>query len=91
MRLSAEEFEIVRKELAICSDESKTEQKEKLIEYMKEPVATEARNRMGCSENWYDPYYAISRTFTLTEIKHMSIVQIDDLIRLANNISEGLY
>ena len=28
-------------------------EKEKLLEYIDNPVLTGARNSMGCSENWY--------------------------------------
>lgn len=34
-------------------------EKEKLLEYIDNPVLTGARNSMGCSENWYSPYYAM--------------------------------
>lgn len=69
---------------------SKT-QKQELLEYMLYPTTTMARNIMGCSENWYDPYYAINQTFTIDEVKQMSDDEVHRLLRLANNISEGLY
>lgn len=69
---------------------SKT-QKQELLEYMLCPTITTTRNVMGCSENWYDPYYAINQTFTIDEVRQMSEDEIHRLLRLANNISEGLY
>lgn len=66
-------------------------EKEKLIEYINNPTTTDARNRMGCSENWYNAYYAIKRTFSLEEIWHMADREIENLVRLANEIGEALY
>ena len=65
--------------------------KEKLLKYLDAPVETTARNRMGCSENWYDPYYAMKETFTREQIENMLESEIQNLLKLAQNISEGLY
>ena len=66
-------------------------EKEKLLEYINNPVETTARNSMGCSENWYNSYYAMKETFSIEEIEYMSDLEINNLLRLANNIAEGLY
>ena len=66
-------------------------EKEKLLEYIDNPVLTDARNSMGCPENWYSPYYAMKETFTKEEIKNMSDGEINNLIKLAENIMEALY
>ena len=66
-------------------------EKEKLLEYIDKPVLTDARNSMGCSENWYNPYYAMKETFTKEEIKNMTDKEIDNLIKLTENIMEALY
>ena len=58
------------------------------IENLKE---TTSRNSMGCSENWYDYVYAIKKTFTIEEIQSMDELEIEHLIKLAENISDGLY
>lgn len=68
-----------------------TKEKPLLLKYLKAPKVTDARNRMGCSENWYDPYYAIKQSFSLEEIEKMSEREIQNLVKLAGNISEGLY
>ena len=66
--------------------------KECLIKYFEDvQEPSTARNRMGCSENWYDPFYAIEETFTKDEIEAMSDNEINNLFRLAGNIQEGLY
>ena len=66
----------------------KKEQLLKDIESLKE---TTSRNSMGCSENWYDYVYAIKQTFTIQEIRSMDELEIEHLIKLAENISDGLY
>lgn len=46
---------------------------------------------MGCSENWYNAYFAISETFSMEEIEAMSENELNNLVKLADNIAEGLY
>lgn len=65
--------------------------KEKLLEYISKPVLTTARNSMGCDENWYNSYFAIKETFSIDEINSMSDKEIENLIRLGDNMSEALY
>lgn len=48
-------------------------------------------NSMGCSENWYDPIYAICKTFPEDELLKLSEEEVDRLLKLANNIGEALY
>lgn len=66
-------------------------EKEKLFEFINKPVETNTRNRMGCDENWYNSYYSISHTFTKEELEAMSESEIDNLVKLADSISESLY
>ena len=63
----------------------------RLLEYMKAPTFMGGHNRMGCSEDWYDPYYAIYRTFSIEEVQSMSETEVNNLLKLAQSISEGLY
>ena len=65
--------------------------KEEIINGIKNVGTTTARNSMGCSENWYNSYYAIKMTFSMEEIEDMSEKELNNLIKLANNIAEGLY
>lgn len=51
----------------------------------------EGKNRIGCSESWYDPYYAISQTFTADEVDKMDDKELEDLIKLAEEIQGALY
>ena len=67
--------------------------KEEIINNIKNTslVGTSARNSMGCSENWYNPYYAIKMTFPMEEIGNMSESELNSLVKLGDAISEGLY
>ena len=66
-------------------------EKEKLMEYINKPIITDARNRMGCSENWYNAYYAIKETFSIDEIIRMTDKEVENLVTLANEIGMALY
>ena len=61
-------------------------EKEKLLEYINNPITTTMRNRMGCSENWYNPYYAIKETFSKKKIENMSEEEVENLVELAHEI-----
>lgn len=65
--------------------------KEELLKYIDNPIITTARNSMGCSENWYNPYYAIKETFSREKIENMSESEIENLIELADEIGMALY
>ena len=65
--------------------------KEEIINNIKNVNTTTARNSMGCSENWYDTYYAIKMTFSMEEIENMSENELNNLVKLGDAISEGLY
>ena len=65
--------------------------REKMLEKIKNIEETKNQNIMGCSENWYNPYYAIREVFTKEEIEAMSDKEVDDLYRLATTIQEYLW
>lgn len=65
--------------------------KEELLKYIDNPVFDNGCNSMGCSENWYNPYYAIMMTFSKEEIIEMPDNVVEKLVKLASNISDGLY
>ena len=62
-----------------------------IIEGIKSLKTQTARNSMGCSENWYDFFWAMKETFTLEEIQNMTDKECELLERLATNIQDGLY
>ena len=67
--------------------------KEEIINNIKNTsiVGTSAKNSMGCSENWYNAYFSIKMTFSMEEIENMSENELNNLVKLGNNIAEGLY
>lgn len=66
-------------------------QKEEVLQYFNSPAESKERNSMGCSESWYDPYYAIMRTFSKEEIESMSDAEVANLVKLAENLSDAFY
>ena len=65
--------------------------KEEILNAVATVEDTCARNRMGCSENWYNVYYALKHTFTSDELKAMTEEELNHLVRLGDAIAEGLY
>ena len=49
------------------------------------------RNRMGCSEDWYDCYYAITQTVHSEVINNMSDDVLDALVDCVCAVQEALY
>ena len=74
----------MRKEIRVMT-------KEEIINRIKNVGTTTARNSMGCSENWYNSFYSIKMTFTMEEIEAMTEKELNNLMKLADNIAEGLY
>lgn len=62
-----------------------------LIEAIKNFKASNRRNSMGCSEDWYNFVYAMKETFWKEEIEQMSEHEIELLYRLHDAITDGLY
>ena len=81
--------DIVEKEY---SNFIKITDKECLLIYFEETQElSTARNRMGCSEDWYDVFYAMKQTFTKEEVEAMSDDELNNLFRLAGSIQDALY
>lgn len=64
---------------------------DELLKDIKDYKGTDARNRMGCSEGWYDFTFAMMKTFTEDEIKNMTDHEIELLEKLHSEVAEGLY
>lgn len=64
---------------------------EKCLEALEYEKNNNMRNRMGCSETWYNPYYAIGMTFSEEELNEMSANELQNLVRLAETLAEALY
>lgn len=65
--------------------------KAEIINEITNVIETEARNSMGCSESWYNPYFALKETFSMEQLSEMSETELNNLIKLAETIGEGLY
>jgi len=48
-------------------------------------------NRMGCSEDYYDPYFCMGETFTAGELGAMTEQELNNLCKLAEFITGALY
>ena len=66
-------------------------EKENCLSFIDSPSTVSQRNSMWCSENWYNPYYAIYATFSREEVMAMSDSEVEHLVRLAEAIGDGLY
>lgn len=65
--------------------------KQELLYYKYNPTDVPWKNIMGCSENWYNPFYAMAHTFSIQEISRMSEETVEACIRVADAVGEGLY
>ena len=65
--------------------------KELIDEYKSIDYSNPAHNSMGCSENWYDSYYAICNTFSEEKLLEMGEPGINDLIKLADTMGGAFY
>ena len=55
------------------------------------PSPIPGHNRMGCSEDWYDPFYCLHETFSEGELGAMTEQELNNLYRLAAEITSALY
>lgn len=67
--------------------------KEEILNYIKQALKTPAKgaNSMGRAEANYNPYYAIGNTFTEEELNLMEKQELDNLIKLAEYLSDAFY
>lgn len=66
----------------------------KAEEILKEYESTNyhiTHNSMGCDERWYDSVYAVCSTFSREELLNMSDYEVNNLLKLASNMSEAFY
>ena len=65
--------------------------KEEILQKIKEAKPTAGRNSMGVSESWYNSYFATGQTFTEEELATMSETELNNLIKLADRLSDAFY
>lgn len=65
--------------------------KEQILEECRNATPAPGKNRMGGSESWYDPFFCIQQTFTSGQLGAMTEQELNNLYRLAQNITSALY
>lgn len=65
--------------------------RDEIIDMILNSQPTPGFNRMGCSESWYDAFYAVSKTFTEEYIRTRSELELKALLALGATISAYLY
>ena len=70
--------------------------KETLLYYINNPQEASwnfgvLKNALCRSELWYDPFYALSKTFTVEELNNMSDEMIEACYKTAEAIGGALY
>lgn len=65
--------------------------KEEILKEVRKDNTIPGRNSMGCSESWYNPYYAIQQTFADEELDGFSEETLNALVKLGNSMSEAFY
>ena len=65
--------------------------KEEILNNVRNLTTTTARNSMGCSENWYNWFYALRETFGIEKLEKMSEEELNDLLKLAEVLADAFY
>lgn len=65
--------------------------KEELLKKIKEADFVRGRNSMGCMECFYNSYYTMKTVFEESELNEMSEKELNNLIKLADFLSEAFY
>lgn len=65
--------------------------KSKILHEIATASPRKGRNTMGCPESWYDPYYAIGQTFSRKELEDMTEKELNDLFKLADQLTDVFY
>lgn len=65
--------------------------KEQILERCRTAQSDPGRNRMGCSESWYDPFFCMQQIFTAGELGAMTEQELNNLHRLADEVTRALY
>jgi hypothetical protein len=65
--------------------------KEQLLEQCKSAKPIPGRNSMGCGESWYDPFFCLQQIFTEGELGAMTEQELNNLYRLADQLTQVFY
>lgn len=70
---------------------TKEEILQKIADCFDKEKTNKARNSMGVSESFYNPYYLTGKCFTTEELTVMSETELNNLIKLADYASDAFY
>lgn len=70
---------------------TKEEILQKIADCFDKEKSNKARNSMGVSESFYNPYYLTGNCFTTEELVAMSETELNNLIKLADYASDAFY
>ena len=70
---------------------TKEEILQKIADCFDKEKNNKARNSMGVSESFYNPYYLTGNCFTTEELEAMSETELNNLIKLSNYASDAFY
>ena len=70
---------------------TKEEILQKIADCFDKEKNNKARNSMGVSESFYNPYYLTGKCFTTEELSAMSEAELNNLIKLAIFAAEAFY
>lgn len=65
--------------------------KEEILKEVRKDNRIAGYNSMGCSESWYNSYYAIQQTFSDEELESFSEETLNALVKLGDSMSEAFY
>jgi len=75
----------------VSNGKNKVMTKEEILNKVKNITTTTERNSMGCSENWYNWFYALRETFGIEKLEKMSEEELNDLLKLAEVLADAFY
>jgi hypothetical protein len=67
------------------------DEKTQILEAIKNASGVKGTNSMGVSESWYNAYYMVQKCFTEEQLKVMSTVELNNLIKLADFAGDVFY
>lgn len=66
-------------------------EKETILEAIKNTRSIEGRNSMGVSESYYNEYFMVRECFTEEELKAMSLAELKNILKLGEFAAEVFY
>ncbi len=67
------------------------DEKEIILEAIKNASKVKGTNSMGVSESWYNAYYMVQQCFTEEQLEVMSVSELNNLLNLADFAADVFY